>query len=51
MRPTRVGDGGLATERVVRVSRFVAERVDGLGDAALRVVDKVRRVAAAIGLR
>ena len=36
----RVGNGDLATERVVGVSRFVAERIDGLGDAALRVIDR-----------
>ena len=47
----RVGDGDLATERVVGIGRLVAERVDGLGNAALRVIDKVRRIAAPVGLR
>ena len=47
----RVGDGGLATKRVIGVGRFVAERVDGLGDAALRVVDEARCIAAPVGLR
>ena len=47
----RIGDGDLSTERVVRISRLVAERVDGLGNAALRIVDDLRRVAADISLR
>ena len=47
----RIGDGDLSTERVVRISRLVAERVDGLGNAALLVVDDLRRVAASVGLR
>ena len=46
----RVGHRDLAAERVVGIGRLVAERVNGLRDAALRVIDKVRRVAAAIGL-
>ena len=47
----RVGDRDLTAKRIVGVSRFIAERVDGLRDAASRVLDKVRRVAAAVGLR
>ena len=47
----RVGDDDLAAERVIGVGRFVAERVDGLRDAVLRVIDKVRCVAAPVGLR
>ena len=47
----RIGDGDLTAKRVVGVGRFVAEQVDGLGDAALRVVDDLRCVAATISLR
>ena len=47
----RISYRNLATERVVRVGCLVAERVDGLGNATLRVIDKVRRVAAPVGLR
>ena len=46
-----IGYARLSPERVVAVRRLVAERVDGLGDAALRVVDDLRAVAASVGLR
>ena len=47
----RVDDGDLTAKRVVGVSRFVAKRVDRLGDAALRIVDDLRAAAASVGLR
>ena len=47
----RVSDGGLTSERVITVGRRMTERVDGLGNAALRIVHGARRVAASVGLR
>lgn len=47
----RIDYGNLPPERVVAVGCLVAERVDGLGDAALRVVDDLRAAAASVGLR
>ena len=47
----RIGYRSLATKGIVGVDRLVAERVDGLGNAALLVVDDLRRIAASVGLR